>query len=68
MSENRLDVTSLVVAEEPDGDCLPLIKCLCGTEFKPWDFVISYDIDDSPRCHVCRRRFVFNLQILIYEV
>jgi DNA-directed RNA polymerase subunit RPC12/RpoP len=65
---DRLDVTNKVSFGDPDGESLPLYKCVCGTEFKPWDVIIDYEDGNWPNCHKCGRRFIFRNRVTVYEV
>jgi hypothetical protein len=63
------DVTKLVSFQENDGECLPLIKCVCGKEFKSWDNVIGvYKEYSHENCSNCHRKFYFTNSIKVYEV
>lgn len=65
----RLDVTELVTFSSPDDDCLPITKCVCGTEFPIWQFTISiYDDNDAYQCPECKRKLWFSSSIHVYEI
>ena len=69
MSE-LIDVTDKVDFQNNDDECLPLTKCVCGKEYKPWNFTISmYDGYPVTRsCPACGRKLCFKIGISFYEV
>ncbi len=62
-----IDVTNQVKVEDNDGEHLPLIKCVCGAEYPPWDFIISVYEDLAHGCR-CGRKFIFKNNITVWEV
>ena len=67
MTETDKNVTDLVHFDINDDECLPITKCLCGAEFKPWDFVISIYRDSACKCPKCGRDFYFKNSIQVYQ-
>ena len=63
----KIDITEKMQFGDIDGEQLPIMKCLCGESWWPWDgLVLSiYDIEECPTCH---RKFMFSNNITIYEV
>ena len=71
MSEDRgkdIDVTELISFSNPDDECLPITKCLCGKEFEPWKFIISIYRNTAYGCEYCGAKLYFGQSIKIYEV
>jgi len=60
------EVTAEVERGEVDGDALSLLRCVCGQEFEPWDFVITDW--DKRKCPQCGRGFRFEMEVAVYEV
>lgn len=61
------DITEHVSIGEIDGESLSLEKCVCGREFKSWDFVMSIYRDQANQCD-CGRRLYFSNKVTVYEV
>ena len=61
------DVTDQCRFNDNDGEHLPLIQCVCGKEFQPWDFIISPYRDMAHRCE-CGRKLYFQNKITVYEI
>lgn len=66
---HSIDVTANVEFGNPDDECLPLTRCVCGAEFEPWTNIIS--IYDDPAfmepCPKCGRLLYFRATITVYE-
>ena len=62
------DVTHRLMVGDVDEESLPIKRCICGTEFKPWDFVISIYKKEPIACPICDRKFYFTNKITIYQV
>ena len=62
------DVTDLVDFQNNDDECLPITKCVCGTVFAPWQFIISIYEDSPYKCPECGRGLYFRLGIRVFEV
>jgi DNA-directed RNA polymerase subunit RPC12/RpoP len=62
------DVTDLVSFGNNDDECLPVNKCVCGHEFRSWDFIISIYEDDPYMCRFCGAKLFFENGIRIYQV
>ncbi len=65
---NDINVTNQVSFEMNDGECLPLIKCVCGQKYILWDNIISVYRDDANECSNCHRKLYFTIGINIWEV
>ena len=61
------DITSLVNFGNNDGELLPITKCICGTRFIAWDFIISIYPDTPYECPSCKRKLYFSLSIKLFE-
>ena len=61
------DITSLVDFYGNDDECLPIIKCVCGQEFKAWTFNISIYRDTPTECPNCKRKLYFKMGIRVFE-
>ena len=61
------DVTSLMRFGNPDDECLPVHKCVCGEEFEHWGFIIGIDEEYPYGCPFCGREFMFRQKIEIWE-
>lgn len=61
------DVTTQVDYENPDDECLPLTKCVCGKTWDAWGFIISIYREGARECEQCGRRFYFRNAIKVYE-
>ena len=46
--KKRIDVTDQVDFGNPDDECLPLHKYVCGHEFEGWSMIISI-YEDRPK-------------------
>ena len=66
MPKNDDDVTSVVKFENNDDELLPITECMCGAEFKTWEFTINIYRDDANKCPKCNRSFYFTNSIHIY--
>lgn len=64
----NVDVTDKVDFDNPDDECLPLTKCVCGEKFQPWEFIISIYEDAQGSCEKCGRKFFFRNAIRVYQV
>ena len=66
----RIDVTNQIQCEYNDGESLPITKCVCGSTFPAWTFIISIYEDDNwiHSCPVCGRKLFFRSEIRVYEV
>lgn len=62
------DVTDLVNFNNPDDECLPITKCVCGQEFPSWAFIISIYPDTPYRCSNCERKLYFSSSVKVFEV
>jgi len=62
------DITNQVGFGDLDGECLSLIKCVCGIEFPYWEFVLSIYRDSPSECEGCGRKLYFHNRISVYEV
>ena len=62
------DVTEFVEFENNDDEVLPITKCLCGTIFHPWKFIISIYPDWAKACPNCGRKFYFENAIRVFQV
>jgi len=63
-----LDVTDRVEFYNNDDECLPLVRCVCGKRWQPWDFIISIYRENACRCDNCGRKMYFRLGIQVFEV
>lgn len=64
----RVDVTKEVETGDPDGEMLPIRKCICGKQFGYWEQVICTDALDPWECPECHRKFFFLNNVSVYEV
>ena len=62
------DVTDLVSFGNPDDECLPLMRCVCGTTFPEWEEIIGIYREHPHECSVCHRKLYFRNSIIVYEV
>lgn len=62
------DVTTLVDFNNPDDECLPITKCVCGEKFPTWKFVISIYSDIPKSCPKCGRKFYFRNAVRVFQV
>ena len=62
------DVTAQVDFGNSDDECLPITKCVCGTKFGHWDFVISIYKDDPYECPECGAKLYFRNAVKVYQV
>jgi hypothetical protein len=63
-----LDVTPEVCFANPDDECLPLLKCVCGKQFELWAEIVSIYPDDPWKCPECHRHLYFRNTITVYQV
>jgi len=70
MKSEYMDVTASVDFENNDDECLPLTRCVCGKNFRAWDFIVSIygDPELVNRCPRCGRGYIFTNEIRIYQV
>jgi DNA-directed RNA polymerase subunit RPC12/RpoP len=64
----KVDVTEYVEFSENDGECLPIIKCVCGAKFEAWKFIISIYDDNPKACPSCGIKLMFQMALKVYEV
>jgi DNA-directed RNA polymerase subunit RPC12/RpoP len=64
----EIDVTGKVEYGLNDDECLPLLKCVCGKEFKSWDFVLPVYSDDPAECPDCGAKLFFQLSIKVFQI
>ena len=65
----EIDVTDQVSFDNPDDECLPITKCVCGAKFRAWsEFNISIYSDDPYPCPKCGRKLYFRNSIRVMEV
>ena|SRR3989304_5387795 len=62
------DVTDLVKRGYVDDECMPIEKCVCGAEFKGWDWTISIYRDRANKCPACGRKLYFRQSVSVFEV
>jgi hypothetical protein len=65
---SRKDVTDLVEVGEPDGECAPLLRCVCGAKFGRWDNVLNIYEDLAHEQGCCERRLYVGIEVRVYEV
>jgi len=63
-----IDVTKKVSFQNNDDEALPLTKCVCGKEFRPWDFIISIYDEDPAQCPECGAKLFFELNVNVYQI
>ena len=63
-----IDVTDQVDFRNNDDESLPLIKCVCGARFSPWEFVLSIYRGIASQCPYCKRKLYFKNEIRVFEV
>lgn len=68
MDINKKDVTNKVEFGWNDDEALPIGKCVCGHEFKPWEFHISIYDDNPDVCPYCGAKLFFRSDIRVYQV
>uniref|UniRef100_A0A6M3IKF4 Uncharacterized protein n=1 Tax=viral metagenome TaxID=1070528 RepID=A0A6M3IKF4_9ZZZZ len=64
----RKEVTADVEFNNPDGEDLPLRRCVCGKKFGYWQRPISIYPDMAQPCPQCGRKLIFQNQVYVYEV
>jgi DNA-directed RNA polymerase subunit RPC12/RpoP len=64
----RKNVTRQVDFYLNDDECLPLLKCVCGETFEPWDQIIGIYEDDPTECPICGAKLFFAVKIHVYQV
>jgi DNA-directed RNA polymerase subunit RPC12/RpoP len=62
------NVTDKVDFDWADGESLPITKCVCGAEFKTWDFHISIYQEDATKCPKCSRKLFWKPFVQVWEV
>lgn len=62
-----IDVTERVGFQEPDSECLPLTRCVCGAEFRPWQQCVSIYVENAWECPKCKRRLLFSNVVRVFE-
>ena len=62
------DITNLVEIDNNDNEFVPLLKCVCGQQYKAWDFTISIYRDDPAECAICHRKLYCRIGVKVYEV
>ena len=63
-----IDVTQDVSFQNPDDEALPLVKCVCGHKWEPWEFIISIYQDMPEECPYCGTKYFFKNLIHVYRV
>lgn len=65
----EVDVTSLVDFDWPDGESLPLTKCICGSKWSAWSGpILSVDREWTTECSECGRKFYWKFSARVLEV
>lgn len=54
--------------ENPDDESLPLTRCACGVEYKPWNLILSIYHDEPRDMPCCGRKLYFSNRVEIHEV
>jgi len=62
------DVTQDVQFGPVDDESLPLLRCVCGEQFKPWEQVISIYKDHPWVCPKCGAKLIFSNNVFVYKV
>ena len=62
------DVTNLVKFDLNDDTSLPLLKCVCGRQFKMWEHIIGMEPKGATLCSRCGRNLYFEVVIKVYEI
>lgn len=63
------EVTSLVEWGETEGEDMPLVRCICGTQWKAWQGpVLSIYQDDPAECEECGRKYIWIQRSEVYEI
>lgn len=63
------EVTSLVEWDFPDGEDLPLLRCICGATWKPWQGPILSIYEEAPtECLNCGRSFFWKMRVEVFEI
>lgn len=65
---NDLDVTDLVDFGNPNDECIPLTKCICGETFDLWDAIVNIYREDAWQCPWCGIKYYFRNSVHIYMV
>ncbi len=65
---NYKNVTGEVDFQNNDDEALPITRCICGTEFDPWEFIISIYDDNPSECPVCGAKLFFRINTNVYQV
>lgn len=63
-----LDVTNQIEYADIEGDSLSITKCVCGKEYKSWDFILHTDRDWAAECYHCHRKFYFRDTVQVFEI
>lgn len=64
-----VNVTQKVETGLNFNELLPLTRCVCGTPYVAWDFIVPMGPGNaSAECDHCKRRFYFTLTITVWEV
>ena len=68
MKKKDRRVTDIVDFYLNDDEALPIIKCVCGAKFAPWDFFIGIDDgSDLSKCPKCGAKLYFTTSIDVYQ-
>jgi len=62
------DVTASVKVGDYEGGIVPLERCVCGREFRSFDFNLWEGVDNPEPCPDCGRRFHYQIEIKVFEV
>jgi hypothetical protein len=64
-----IDVTDMVDFGNPDDECLPMTKCVCGHTWEMWGgFMISIYKNNASECPNCHRKLYFRQAIRVYQI
>jgi hypothetical protein len=63
-----LNVTALVEYGMSDGEFLPILQCVCGKKYTPWDESISTYEDVPVIMKCCGRKLYWVMNAKVYEV
>ena len=64
----KLDVSAQCRFDNPDDECLPLTRCVCGVDHPSWEVVLSVYADDPQIMPCCGRKLYFAQSITVFEV
>jgi hypothetical protein len=67
MAEGEREVTAQVETGDPDGELVPLTRCLCGQTYEAWEQILA-PYRDAPPMPCCGARLCAAVTVRVYHL